>query len=190
MQSKRKRTSRRARMVSCVGALGVCWATVASAKPPVCPPGQRQGISGCRSGAPQVRLTTQPATDATRPATDASKPADGRSAPAKRSTPNVAPPPDASLRPPNSLERADRRLLIQEIARLESLVKVTHPKSPDRAQLLLRLAGAYSELAVLAEHDKTRFELQVEDMDRDKRAHPPTNRKLETETVPSHHLTL
>ncbi len=117
--------------------------------------------------------------------------AESRAQPAAKNAPKAPPPPDASLRPPNSLERANRKLLMEEIARLESLVKATHPKSPDRPMLLLRLAGAYSELRNISERDYTRLEMQVEEMERAKRATPPTNKQLAPETTgPSRRLTL
>jgi hypothetical protein len=133
-----------------------------------------------------MRLTSPPAV------ADATKLADSKQSTAdKGHGPKPAPRPDASLRPPNSLERADRRLLVQEIARLENLVKMTHSKSPDRPLLLLRLAGAYSELAKLAEQDHTRLEIQVEEIEREQRATPPTNKQLAPETTgPSHRAIL
>jgi hypothetical protein len=101
----------------------------------------------------------------------------------KGERPRPAPRPDASLRPPNSLERANRHLLIEEIARLEGLVKVTHPKSPDRPQLLMRLAGAYAELSALAERDHTRLEIEAEERERAQKA-APVNKQLKTVTEP------
>ena len=159
-------------------------ASLAQAKPPACPPGQRPGISGCRSGTPQVRSATPPSgAAAAKQGGEAAAPAEER--------PKVPPAPDSSLRPPNSLERADRRLLLQEIASLERLVKATHPKSPDRPMLLLRLAGAYSELRSASERDYTRLEIQIEEMKRIERTRPPTNKQLSPETPgPSRHLTL
>jgi hypothetical protein len=80
---------------------------------------------------------------------------------------------------------------VQEIARLEDLLKATHPKSPDRPMLLLRLAGAYSELRTVSEHDYTRLEIEVEALERQRKAAPPANRRLKHETTgPSRRLTL
>jgi hypothetical protein len=185
MQRKQKRKGLLPVPALAAAGLAMCFASSAFAKPPTCPPGQRPGISGCRSGAPRVRLTVAP------PA-DAAKPTDGKPAKneATKPAPKPAPRPDSTLRPPNSLERADRRLLIQEIARLEGLVKMTHPKSPDRPQLLLRLAGAYSELATIAERDHTRLEIEVEEAERAIKS-TQTNKQLTPETTgPSHRTVL
>jgi hypothetical protein len=124
-----------------------------------------------------MRTTTPP------DGTAAVKPADEQNSSGEKSQRPKAPlAPDSTLRAPNVLERADRRLLLQEIARLEKLVKATHPKSPDRPMLLLRLAGAYSELRAQSERDYTRLEIQIEEMERAKKSMPPTNKQLGTET--------
>lgn len=186
MQPKWTRTSWSNALGVCTWCVGACFASTIFAKAPVCPPGQRPGISGCRSGAPELRAAA-PTSSAGAAAPAASRPSPG----SKNASPKAPPPPDASLRPPNSLERADKKLLIEEIARLENLLKVTHPNSPDRPMLLMRLAGAYSELRTLSERDYTRLEMQVQEMERAKRATPPINKQLAPETTgPSRRLTL
>jgi hypothetical protein len=70
---------------------------------------------------------------------------------------------DLLRRPEKSpLERQSRKLLLGEIQRLEALLRVTHPKSPDRAQLVRRIAEDYAELAALAERDRIIAELRAE----------------------------
>lgn len=184
---KRARTLWLRVSVASFGFGALCLAPLAHAKPPACPQGQRPGITGCRSGAPQLRNA-----DAAIGATEESKPSDGKASTGEKARSQKTPPvPDASLRPPNSLERANRRLLVEEIGRLEKLVKTTHPKSPDRPMLLLRLAGAYSELRALSERDYTRLEIQVEEMERVRRTTPPVNKQLAPETTgPSRRLNL
>src|SRR5687768_12940426 len=59
-----------------------------------------------------------------------------------------------NLRAPSPLDLRTRTLLVQEIARLESLLRATSKKSPDRPLLLRRLAEGYAELAALAARDK------------------------------------
>ncbi len=134
---------------------------------PKCPPGERPSLSGCRSSAPQLRSTAKPA--------EAHGP--GATGTAERPEPKRPPVPDASLRPTSTLERANRRLLVEEITRLERLVQATRPKSPDRAQLLLRIAGAYAELAAAAERDHIRLEIQIEKMEREQHARDAAEKK-------------
>jgi len=49
-----------------------------------------------------------------------------------------------------------RNLLIQELARLESMLKTTPPSSPDHPVILKRLADGYAELEVIAESDRAK----------------------------------
>jgi hypothetical protein len=65
---------------------------------------------------------------------------------------------------PKRLEAADRRLLLDEIARLEALVKDTRKKAPDRAGLARRLAEAYAELAALANREAIQKDLSLEEL--------------------------
>jgi len=69
------------------------------------------------------------------------------------------------LRPEQSLlEKADRRLLIEEIARLERLVTKLPRKAPDRARMVLRLGDDYAELAKLAEREATEQDMVAESL--------------------------
>lgn len=168
MQSKSEWS--RARSVSTAAAfLAVLSAAPAlSAAPPNCPPGERPSLAGCTRHAPELRrLPPKPVASPAIRADDCPKAA-GEGATA---APRVRCP-DASLRPANLLERADRRLLVEEIAGLERLVKATTPKSPDRPLLLLRLAGAYAELAAIAEREHTELEIRVEELGRKLHAPP------------------
>lgn len=61
-----------------------------------------------------------------------------------------------------------RALLITEIQGLERLYKQTPKKSPDRPQLILRLAEAYAELEQAAVRDKIQADIQLQDAKRKK----------------------
>lgn len=61
------------------------------------------------------------------------------------------------------MKQRARALLISEIAGLERLLKSTPSKSPDRLQLMRRLAEGYVELENAAVHDKTEAEIAVQD---------------------------
>ena len=56
-----------------------------------------------------------------------------------------------------------RALLITEITGLERLYKQTPKTSPDRPQLILRLAEAYAELEQAAQRDKIQADIQLQD---------------------------
>ena len=74
------------------------------------------------------------------------------------------------------LERQSRKLLLGEIQRLEALLRVTHPKSPDRPQLVRRIAEDYAELAALAERDRIVAELRAEALKPDSAPSPTPSR--------------
>jgi hypothetical protein len=133
-------------------------------KTPSCPAGQRPTLSGCRSSAPEIRPRATAAKE--RPAADA------------KAAPKA---PETGLRfEPTLLERADRRLLITEIARLEELVKATRAKSPDRAGLVRRLADAYAELAALSRKELTVREIEAEDAKRELQRDEATRKPITT----------
>jgi TolA-binding protein len=67
------------------------------------------------------------------------------------------------------LKARARALLISEISGLENLFVSTPKKSPDRAQLLRRLAEGYVELESAAVRDKIQSEIKVEDSRRKKK---------------------
>jgi len=95
------------------------------------------------------------------------------SAPPEKSAGDVRAPkaPDSGLRyQPKPLELADRRLLLQEITRLETLVKGTRKKSRDRAALVLRLAEAYAELARVSQRELTIREMILDEAERERAA--------------------
>lgn len=101
-----------------------------------CGPGRRPGINGCVDAAPRARPKPE--------ATKVSEP--------KR------PSPEQGLRPPpderTPAEAAERTLLVQELMRLEKLLKATPKSAPERAVILKRVADTYAELAKRAEHDR------------------------------------
>lgn len=61
------------------------------------------------------------------------------------------------------LQARARALLITEISGLEGLYAKTRKKSPDRAQLVRRLAEGYVELESAANRDKTQAEINADD---------------------------
>ena len=61
------------------------------------------------------------------------------------------------------LKARSRALLITEITGLERLYGSTRKKSPDRPQLVRRLAEGYVELETAANHDKTQAEIDADD---------------------------
>jgi hypothetical protein len=61
-----------------------------------------------------------------------------------------------------------RALLITEITGLERLYKQTPKSSPDRPQLILRLAEAYAELEQAALRDKIQADIKLQDAKRKK----------------------
>jgi len=124
-----------------------------------CPPGMRPSIGGCVEGAPaRIRLT---------PGAEAASKLKAVRATAPRS-PDV----DAdALRAP-VLEHHSRRLLTRELVRLEALLRSTPRGSPDRAQIVKRLAEGYAELALLAERERMAAELAAEQAERERKARP------------------
>ncbi|HVU00404.1 MAG TPA: tetratricopeptide repeat protein [Polyangiaceae bacterium] len=66
------------------------------------------------------------------------------------------------------LKARARALLITEITGLERLYGSTRKKSPDRPQLVRRLAEGYVELETAANHDKTQAEIDADDAKRKK----------------------
>jgi tetratricopeptide (TPR) repeat protein len=66
------------------------------------------------------------------------------------------------------LKARARALLITEITGLERLYKRTRKKSPDRPQLVRRLAEGYVELGSAATRDKTQSEIEADDAKRKK----------------------
>lgn len=123
-------------------------AGTSSASPRSCPRGQRPTLTGCESTAPSLHATKPEAAEKTGPATSTS--------PQRPSAPEV------DVRLQVSLSHRTRALLVEEIANLESLLKNTSPKSPDRAALLLRVADDYAELTAIAQRDYTLREIEVD----------------------------
>jgi tetratricopeptide (TPR) repeat protein len=66
------------------------------------------------------------------------------------------------------LKARSRALLITEITGLERLYGSTRKKSPDRPQLVRRLAEGYVELETAANHDKVQAEIDADDAKRAK----------------------
>jgi hypothetical protein len=60
------------------------------------------------------------------------------------------------------LVRRSRALLVEEIAGLEVLLQKTPPKSPDRAEIVLRLANGYAELTAIAEREHTLRDMEAD----------------------------
>ncbi len=67
------------------------------------------------------------------------------------------------------LKARARALLITEITGLERLYKRTSKKSPDRPQLIRRLAEGYVELESAADRDKVEAEIRAQDLKRSKK---------------------
>lgn len=131
--------------LSLVGLLGgLLVAGTTTAEPRKCPPGQRPGISGCIAGAPRARATASPTKE-----------------PQKSATVNK-PTVDPELDPRALARVADKRLLLAELQRLESLLQVTKKDSPDRPVLLRRLAEGYAELERIATLERETAKLRAE----------------------------
>ena len=75
------------------------------------------------------------------------------------------------------LKARARQLLISEIQGLERLYRRTRKKSPDRPQLIRRLAEGYVELESAAERDRTAAEIKVQDARRKKRRNSKARRE-------------
>jgi hypothetical protein len=107
-----------------------------------CPPGQRPSLSGCVDGSSQARARATP------------------EAQAKPKGPKPVPKPD----PAATVERAKvgwgetktKQLLIQELIRLESMLKTTPENSPDHPVILRRLAEGYAELEMIVERERAK----------------------------------
>src|SRR5689334_16776634 len=109
------------RILGLASVLGIVSTGFSANAAPTCQAGERRTIDGCRSGT--AALGTHPVV-----------------APAPQPMAKSPPKPDVSLRPTQSLlEAADRRLLVEEIARLERLVAAMPKKAVDRAMMLKRL---------------------------------------------------
>lgn len=78
------------------------------------------------------------------------------------------------------LKARARALLITEIGGLERLFRSTPKKSPDRPQLIRRLAEGYVELESAALRDKTASEIEAQD---NKKKNPGKARKARTEAA-------
>jgi hypothetical protein len=61
-------------------------------------------------------------------------------------------------------------LLMQELARLENLLKTTPKEAPERAAILKRLADTYADLARRAEHEGAVARARAEQAERAERA--------------------
>jgi hypothetical protein len=146
-----------------------------NAHPRSCPLGQRPTPTGCISTAPSLHTTAPPVGDKTAPA-----------APASPQRPSA---PELDVRLQASLSHRTRALLVEEIARLESLLKSTPAKSPDRAARVLRVADDYAELAKLAEREHTFREIEVDaarrELDRDDRQRARKKSTPETTDAPA-----
>ena len=59
-------------------------------------------------------------------------------------------------------EKQSARLLMRELTRLERLLRVTPPRSPERARMVRRLADGYAELEQLAAVERLRAELKLQ----------------------------
>src|SRR6187402_133922 len=84
----------------------------------------------------------------------------------KQRTATQGPPDEAWMRavrePKNWASRKrSTRLLMQELVRLERLLRVTPPRSPERARMVRRLADGYAELEQLAMIERLRAELRL-----------------------------
>lgn len=135
---------------------GLLSAGTAGAEPRKCPPGQRPGLHGCVAGSPRARTTASPVKEPQKSAA-VSKPAVEREA------------------DPRTLDRvADRRLLLAELQRLESLLQVTKKDSPDRPVLLRRLAEGYAELERLAALERETAKVRAERAAREEAEKPRT----------------
>jgi len=150
-------------------------AATGNARPRSCPLGQRPTPTGCASTAPSLHTTAPQAAEKGAPATSAS--------PQRPSAPEI------DVRLQASLSHRTRALLVEEIARLELLLKSTPAKSPDRAALLLRVADDYAELAKLAEREHTLREIEVDgarhELDRDERQRAQKKNTTETTDTPA-----
>jgi len=58
-------------------------------------------------------------------------------------------------------QKQSTRLLMRELTRLERLLAVTPKRSPERAQIMRRLADGYAELEQLAAVERMRAELNL-----------------------------
>jgi hypothetical protein len=127
-----------------------------------CAGGKRPGISGCVDATPQLRLT--------------------EAAAVKQPAPKPVPKPDPALAAerakPSPLERQSRTLLIQELKRLELVLKETPEASPDFPIILRRLADGYAELEALAERERAKAQAAADDAERAAREAPEPKRKL------------
>lgn len=117
-----------------------------------CPPGQRPSLSGCIDAGAPARLRTRPVAQ-TRPAAEK---------PVPKPDPTLAV--ERAERPP--LEIRKKHLLIQELARLESVLRETPESSPDHPILLRRLAEGYAELEMLAERERAASQAAADDLER------------------------
>lgn len=59
-------------------------------------------------------------------------------------------------------ERRSTTLLMRELVRLERLLRITPPNSPERAAMIRRLAEGYAELEQRAASDRIRADLRLE----------------------------
>jgi len=120
-----------------------------------CPPGSRPSLAGCVEIGARAKLRQTP--EARRPSTEP-----------RMRVPELSP--EAFRDPAYGLNKRNRALLVLELTRLEKLLRVTPAKSPDRPQLVRRLAEGYAELAADAERDRLRAELEVERAEREERS--------------------
>ena len=84
----------------------------------------------------------------------------------KLTTAPFGPPDEAwmhAIREPKNWASKQRstRLLMQELVRLERLLRVTPTRSPERARMVRRLADGYAELEQLAMIERLRAELRL-----------------------------
>lgn len=141
---------------------GLAAPAFAQAAKKACPGGKRPGIAGCVDATPQLRLT--------------------EAAVAKPPAPKIVPRPDPALSAeraaPTPLERQSRTLLVQELKRLEAMLKTTPERSPDYPIILRRLADGYAELEVVAERERAKSQAAADDAERAEREAPQPKRKL------------
>lgn len=124
-----------------------------------CGPGRRPGINGCVDAAPRARSNTEAAKAPTNPKPPT--PAQGMRLPPEERT---------------ATQTAEHTLFLQELARLENLLKLTPKDAPERAALLKRLAETYAELAKRAEHDREVARIRAERAAAEEKAKPPPRR--------------
>jgi hypothetical protein len=107
-----------------------------------CPPGQRPSLSGCVDGSSQARARATPEAKAKPPAAK----------PVPKPDPEFA----AARAKPNFYVNKQKELLVQELIRLESMLKKTPENSPDHPVILRRLAEGYAELEMLSERERAK----------------------------------